>query len=130
MVFRLFLHSSVAPPVFRCSVSVPPVFHQCSAVPPVFCVPLFRIPAFLILYYAASEGSESDRRDFFSSCNENIDVWSESGSELEEEIFEEQSQNVLFAFEPVGCLGDTDMRRSPTNTSISSDFHRLNGLEW
>ena len=120
MVFRLFLHSSVAPPVFR----------QCSAVPPVFCVPLFRIPAFLVLYYAANEGSESDRRGFFSSCSENIDVWSESGSELEEEIFEEQSQNVLFAFEPVGCLGETDIRRSPTNTSISSDFHRLNGLEW
>ena len=68
-----------------------------------------------ILKMSASEGSESDYRDSFSSCRENIDVWSESGSKLEEEIFEEQSKNVIFAFEPVGCLGETDISRSPTN---------------
>ena len=79
---------------------------------------------------SASEGSEPDCRDSFSSYSENVDVWSKSGSELEEEIFEEQSQNVLFAFEPVGCLGDTYISRSPLNTNRSSDFHRLNGLEW
>ena len=78
---------------------------------------------------SASEGSESDCTDSFSSCSENIDVWSESGSELEEEIFEEQPQNVLFAFEPVGCLGETNITTSPTNNR-SSDFYRLNGLEW
>ena len=78
----------------------------------------------------ASKGSESDCRYSFSSCSENIDVWSESGSELEEEIFEEQPQNVLFAFEPVGYLAETDITRSPTNTNRSSDFYRLNGLEW
>ena len=79
---------------------------------------------------SASEGSESDCRDSFSSCSENIDVCRESGSELEEEIFKEQPQNVLFAFEPVECLGETDITRSPTNTKRSSDFYRLNRLEW
>ena len=79
---------------------------------------------------SASEGSESDCKDSFSSCRENIDVWSESGSELEEEIFEEQPQIVLLAFEPVGCLGETDITRSPTSTNRSSDFYRLNGFEW
>ena len=69
---------------------------------------------------SASEGRESYCRDSFSSCSEHIDVWSESGSELEEEIFEEQSQNVLFAFEPVGCLGGTDISRSSTNTNRST----------
>ena len=69
-------------------------------------------------------------RDSFSSCSEHIDVWSESGSKLEEEIFEEQSKDVIFVFEPVGCLGETDISRSPTNTDGSSDFHRLNELEW
>ena len=64
---------------------------------------------------SASEGSESTCRDSFSSCSEHIDVWSESGSELGEEMFEEQSKNVIFAFEPVGCLGETDISRSPTN---------------
>ena len=64
---------------------------------------------------SASEGSESYCRDSFSSCSEHIDVWSKSGSKLEEEIFEEQSKNVIFAFEPVGCLGETDISRSPTN---------------
>ena len=68
---------------------------------------------------SASEGSESDCRDSFSSYSENIDVWSEIGSELEDEIFEEQSQNVLFAFEPVGCLRATDISRSPTNTDVA-----------
>ena len=79
---------------------------------------------------SASEGSESYCKDSFSSCIKHIDVWSESGSKLEEKIFEEQSKNVIFAFEPVGCLGETDISRSPTNTNRSSDFHRLNGLEW
>ena len=78
---------------------------------------------------SASQGSESNCRDYFSSCSEHIDVWSENGRELEEEIFEEQSKNV-FCFEPVGCLGETDISRSPTNTNLRSDFHRLNGLEW
>ena len=58
---------------------------------------------------SASEGSESYCGDSFSSCGEHIDVWSESGSKLEEEIFKEQSKNVIFAFEPVGCLGETDI---------------------
>ena len=58
---------------------------------------------------SASEGSKSNCRDFFSSCSENIDVGSESGSELEEEIFKEESQNALYAFEPVGCLGETNI---------------------
>ena len=84
----------------------------------------------VLVLLSASEGSESDCRDSFSSCSENIDVWSESGSKLEEEIFEEQPQNVLFAFEPVGCLGETDITMSPTNTNRSSDFYLLNGLEW
>ena len=44
---------------------------------------------------SASEGSESDCRDSFSSYSEKFDVWSENGSELEEEIFEEESQNVF-----------------------------------
>ena len=79
---------------------------------------------------SASEGSESNCRDYFSSCSKHIDVWSESGCELEEEIFEEQSKNVIFAFETVGCLEETDISRSPTNTNRSTDFHRLNGLEW
>ena len=79
---------------------------------------------------SASEGSESYCRDSFSSCSEHIDVWSKSGSKLEEEIFEEQSKNVIFAFEPVGCLGETDISRSPTSTNRSSVFHMLNGLEW
>ena len=79
---------------------------------------------------SASEGSESNCRDSFSSCSEHIDVWSESGSKLEEEIFEEQSKIFIFAFEPVGCLGETDISTSPTNTNRSSDFHRLNELEW
>ena len=65
---------------------------------------------------STSEGSESDCRDSFSSCSENIDVWGESGSKLEEEIFKEQPQNVLFAFEPVGYLGEMDITRSSTNT--------------
>ena len=43
-----------------------------------------------ILKVSASEGSESNCGDSFISCSENIDIWSESGSELEEEIFEEQ----------------------------------------
>ena len=59
-----------------------------------------------------------------------IDVWSESGSKLEEEIFEKQTKKFIFAFEPVGCLRETDISRSSTNTKRSSDFHRLNGLEW
>ena len=79
---------------------------------------------------SASEGSESNCRDSFSSCSEHIDAWSESGSKLEEEIFEEQSKIFVFVFEPVGCLGETDIIRSPTNTNRSSDFHRLNELEW
>lgn len=79
---------------------------------------------------STSEGSESDCRDSFSSCSENIDVWGESGSKLEEEIFKEQPQNVLFAFEPVGYLGEMDITRSSTNTNRSSDFYRLNRLEW
>ena len=79
---------------------------------------------------SASEGSEFDCRDSFSACSENIDVWHESGSELEEKIFEEQPQNVLFAFKPVGCLGETDITRSPTDTNRDSDFYRLKGLEW
>ena len=58
---------------------------------------------------------KSDCRDSFSSYSENIDAWSESGSKLEVEILEEQSQNVLFAFEPVGYLGETDISRSLTN---------------
>ena len=72
-----------------------------------------------ILKMSTIEGSKSDGRDSFSSSSdsfgENTDVWSERGSELEEEIFEEQSQNVLFAFEPVGCLGETDISSSPIN---------------
>ena len=48
-----------------------------------------------ILKMSASEGSESDCRDSFSSYSEKFDVWSENGSELEEEIFEEESQNVF-----------------------------------
>ena len=79
---------------------------------------------------SASEGSESNCRDSFSSCSEHIDAWSESGSKLEEEIFEEQSKIFIFAFEPVGCLGETDISTSPTNTNRSSHFHRLNELEW
>ena len=43
-----------------------------------------------ILKMSVYEGSESYCRDSFSSCSEHIDVWSKSGSELEEEIFEEQ----------------------------------------
>ena len=77
-----------------------------------------------------SEGRESNCRDSFISCSEHIDIWSESCSGLEEEIFEEQYKNVIFAFEPVGCLGETDISRSLTNTNRSSDFHRLIGLEW
>ena len=38
------------------------------------------------------------------------------GVKVEEEIFEEQSKNVIFAFEPVECLGETDISRSPTKT--------------
>ena len=72
---------------------------------------------------SASEGSESNCRDSFSSCSEHIDVWSESGSKLEEEIFEEQSKNIIFSFEPVGWLGETDISRSQTSTNRSSDFH-------
>ena len=79
---------------------------------------------------SASEGSESDCSDSFISCSGIADDWSESGSELEEEIFEEQSQNVLFAFEPVRCLGETDISSSQTNTNRSSNFSRLNELEW
>ena len=45
---------------------------------------------------SGSEGSESNCRDCFSSCSEYTDVWSESDSELEGEIFEEQSKNVVF----------------------------------
>ena len=52
----------------------------------------------LYLKMSASEGSESNCRDSSSFCSEHIDVWSEGGSELEEEIFEEQSKNVIFAF--------------------------------
>ena len=37
---------------------------------------------------------------------------------------------MFFAFESAECLGETDISRSPTNTNRSSDFHRLNGLEW
>ena len=83
-----------------------------------------------ILKMSASEGSESYCRDSFSSCSEHIDVWSKSGSNLEEEIFVEQSKNVIFAFESIGCLGETDSSRSPTNTNRRSDFSRLNWLEW
>ena len=83
-----------------------------------------------IFKISASEDSESDCRNSFSSSSENIDVWRESGSELEEEIFEELSQNFLFAFEPVPCLGETDISRFPTNTNRSRDFHRLNELGW
>ena len=79
---------------------------------------------------SASKTSESNCSDSFSSCSGHIDVWSESGSKLEEEIFEEQSKNIIFAFEPLVCLGETDISRFPTNTNRSSDFHRLNGLEW
>ena len=43
-----------------------------------------------ILKMSTSEASESNCRDSFISCSEHIDVWSESGSELKEEIFEEQ----------------------------------------
>ena len=43
-----------------------------------------------ILKMSTSEASESNCRDSFISCSEYIDVWSESGSELKEEIFEEQ----------------------------------------
>ena len=64
-----------------------------------------------ILKMSASEGSESYCKDSFSSCIKHIDVWSESGSKLEEKIFEEQSKNVIFAFEPVGCLEETDITR-------------------
>ena len=49
-------------------------------------------------------------------ASEHIDVWSESSSELEEEIFEEQSKNVIFAFEPVACLGEADISRFPQQT--------------
>ena len=83
-----------------------------------------------ILKISASEDSESDCRNYFSSSNENIDVWRESGSELEVEIFEELSQNFLFAFEPVACLGETDISRFPTNTNRSRDFLRINQLGW
>ena len=79
-----------------------------------------------ILKMSASKGSESYSRDSFSSCDENIDVWKESGSKLEEEIFKEQSENVVFAFEPIGCLGEMGISRSPTNTNRRSDFHRSN----
>ena len=73
----------------------------------------------MVLYFEdVSEGSESYCRDSFSSCSEHIDVWSESGSDLEEEIFEEQSKNVIFAFEAIGCLGDTDISRSLRNTKF------------
>ena len=83
-----------------------------------------------ILKMSARKGSESYCTDSFSSCSEHIDVWSESGIKLEEEIFEEQTKKFIFAFEPVGCLRETDISRSSTNTKRSSDFHRLNGLEW
>ena len=73
----------------------------------------------MVLYFEdVSEGSESYCRDSFSSCSEHIDVWSESGSDLEEEIFEEQSKNVIFAFEAIGCLGETDISRSLRNTKF------------
>ena len=48
-----------------------------------------RVLWYYILKMSAIEGSKSNCRDSFSSCSENIDVWSESGTELEEEIFEE-----------------------------------------
>ena len=46
----------------------------------------------MVLYFemSTSQGSACNCRDSFISCSEHIDVWSESGSELEEEIFEEQ----------------------------------------
>ena len=72
---------------------------------------------------SANKGSKSDSVPA-------VKILSESDSELEEEVFEEQSQNVLFAFEPVWCLGETDISRCPTNTNRSSNFQRLNGLEW
>ena len=52
-----------------------------------------------ILKMSPSEGRESNCRDSFISCSEYIDIWSKSGSGLEEEIFEEQFKNVIFAFE-------------------------------
>ena len=85
---------------------------------------------YYILKTSAIEGSKSDCRDSFSSCSGNIDVWSESGTELEEEIFEEQSQNVLFAFKSIEYPGETDITGFPVKTDRSSDFSRLNGLEW
>ena len=74
---------------------------------------------------SASEGSESYCKDSFSSCIKHIDVWSESGSKLEEKIFEEQSKNVIFAFEPVGCLEETDITRQQTQTE-ETIFTKLN----
>ena len=85
---------------------------------------------YYILKMSAIEGSKSNCRDSFSSCSKNVDVWSESGTELEEEIFEEQSQNVLFAFKSVEYPGETDITGFPVKTDRSSDFSRLNGLEW
>ena len=89
-----------------------------------------RVLWYYILKMSAIEGSKSNCRDSFSSCSENIDVWSESGTELEEEIFEEQSQNALFAFKSVEYPGETDITGFPVKTDRSSDFSRLNGLEW
>ena len=52
---------------------------------------------------SASEGSESNCRDSFSSCSEHIDVWSESGrGDIRRTIKK--------------CLGETDISRSPTKT--------------
>ena len=50
-----------------------------------------------IFKMSASKTSESNCSDSVSSCSGHTDVWSESGSKLEEDIFEEQSKNVIFA---------------------------------